>query len=1154
MASSGRHRTTGSLGLFLARSLHQTGLLATIGVIVCVLTGLLAGLLGFLTLSRTTSARAALASAAPTESGYRFEVEASNDPAGQADIADRVFARELARIPAEVTTVFRSDPIAASLDGVAIADQRGTPAQLVVASGEDLVDHARLVSGQWPAASGDGQKDGAQPDDAQAGARQTIDAAIHDGAAAALGLSVGDVVDVAGDEVTASEDGPAGGETLSIRIVGTWLPQDGTDPFWFSDVQLLTGVGYPTADGARLFGPLVIAGPPQDTLPTEAQLGARQDALHGTLQWTILPDPDRIAAGNLAGAVAAAGAIQRSLDDELSSSGRVRVSGDLDDTATRFSRAQNAIRGVTPVGFILVALIGTITLAQVSRLLVVARRPDSALLLSRGSSRARLVGHACVEAIIVCALGSAAGVWLAGLFVTGLTGLYGPPGVVAGGLALSLLAVGLAVLSWVVSAFVVIATCVADAIRSTPSGIADHSRASGLTEGRARTVVTLGSMVLALAAATLTIGQLLVYGSPIVTDAAGRESVDPLAVLAPALGLIAAALVLLALAKPLARWVERLIARTRMLQPSLSTRQLARGLSRYSAAILVIALAVGALVIASTYSGSRSLLDASSGQLRVGADERLVFSEGGPGSAGLTPLLAGRYRALAGVTDAAPAVVSNVTLPDDVDGVLTAIDAAQLPRIMADVQGSVDTTALSNALLATLPPDDASLASALPTGTPFGIEVPEGTRTVTMLGTLDALAPNRDGPVARIASVTGAVWFESADGSLLNSPFGPIFLDSGEHSGLEAQTTLPEDGSGWRIVAVDIRAQASQYWTVDLNVTGFEGTAADGAARGIAFTGTDWTSQLPLGDGFGLDPAASFAADAGTFTIDLSLRYGDRSGARAMAVSDAAPLARASSYAGTVDPLPVAISRTLADELFLEPGDPLELQLKGSTDTVTAVVATVIRHVPGTPSRPALLADLPSLSEHILRTSEFVPTANELWLGTEDGPVDVSSLAGPGTRVSTPTSSAVAAITAPAEISLWFAAAGSILFAALSLGAVALTVTRMRRTDVLVLRAGGIPASVQARTRFGETSVVSTVAIAFGLAGGILIAALTVPALARSVVLDVPPDLATTVVPVLLPGLALLAALAVALTVIAAADAVKVRRQASNPDLRWEAQ
>src|SRR5690606_34555184 len=119
-----------------------------------------------------------------------------------------------------------------------------------------------------------------------------------------------------------------------------------------------------------------------------------------------------------------------------------------------------------------------------------------------------------------------------------------------------------------------------------------------------RTVVALSSVVLATAAAGLAIGQSLLYGSPLVTDATGRESVDPLALLAPALGLVAASLLLLAGATPLARFAEHLTARGRRLQPWFSARQLSRGLARYSAAGLVVALAVGSLTLAASYSGT----------------------------------------------------------------------------------------------------------------------------------------------------------------------------------------------------------------------------------------------------------------------------------------------------------------------------------------------------------------------------------------------------------------------------------------------------------------------------------------------------------------------------------------------------------------------
>jgi hypothetical protein len=548
----------------------------------------------------------------------------------------------------------------------------------------------------------------------------------------------------------------------------------------------------------------------------------------------------------------------------------------------------------------------------------------------------------------------------------------------------------------------------------------------------------------------------------------------------------------------------------------------------------VIALAVGALAITATYSGTRAALDASTGQLRVGTDQRVVLRAGTPAFAGVEPVLAEPYRALAGVSEAAPVLVTDIRM-FELEGTITAVAAQRLPGVMTDVGGSVDT---------------AALASELPSGPAFGVEVPEGTTSLTMRGVLTGLAPVRDDPVAASAQVTGTTWFESSDGSLIAAPFGPVDLPSGEPTDLAAETALPA-GTSWRIVAVDLEAMASQYWTVELEVTAFEASAT-GATTGIPFRGGDWTSQLALSDTGFSDPAATFRSTADSFAIGLSLRYGSRDSARAMAVSESAPLAGRMPYGATVNPLPVAISRSLADARFLSTGDTFEIELARVPREVNAQVVDVLDHVPGTASRPAVLADLLSLNEHLLRTNRIVPTANEVWMDTAGTLVSVAGVAGTGASVTTPADATVAAITAPAEVSLWLAASGSMLFGALSLSAVVLMTRRARRVDVVVLRAEGLTSGMQARARLGETSVISAAAILFGLVGGVLVSSLTVPNLARTVVLEAPADLGVPLLAALWPGLVLLGLLAVALAIVAGADAAAVRRQAAEPGTRWE--
>src|SRR5690606_11573816 len=114
--------------------------------------------------------------------------------------------------------------------------------------------------------------------------------------------------------------------------------------------------------------------------------------------------------------------------------------------------------------------------------------------------------------------------------------------------------------------------------------------------GRSRTAATVGTTVLALAAAGLAVWQSLLYGSPLITDASGHTSVNPLAVVAPTLALIAIALVVLVIFGPLTAAWQRIAAARRGLQPSYSARQVARGLSSYAVAVLVVALGVGGLV------------------------------------------------------------------------------------------------------------------------------------------------------------------------------------------------------------------------------------------------------------------------------------------------------------------------------------------------------------------------------------------------------------------------------------------------------------------------------------------------------------------------------------------------------------------------------
>jgi len=107
------------------------------------------------------------------------------------------------------------------------ADPTDQAALVRVASYRGIADHAALVDGAWPAA-------GSTP----------VQTALSQGAAAALGLKIGDTITLV------SRDDPSA--TDELKVVGIWQP-DRTDPYWLSGTLEL--------DGVETRGPFTTTGP-----------------------------------------------------------------------------------------------------------------------------------------------------------------------------------------------------------------------------------------------------------------------------------------------------------------------------------------------------------------------------------------------------------------------------------------------------------------------------------------------------------------------------------------------------------------------------------------------------------------------------------------------------------------------------------------------------------------------------------------------------------------------------------------------------------------------------------------------------------------------------------------------------------------------------
>lgn len=1075
-----------SMRLAARRSAAQAGLLTTVGAVALVLTALVVGLTGYLDFSAAASTRDYFANAAPTERGVQVETKLGDDPAAQSAAAEALFSREFASTEVDVTRTLTDYPLPAAREGKQLSLSADREARITPSSDAGLTEHATLVDGSWPgAASGDGT------------AESPYAGALQADAAKQLGLTVGDVLEL----------GPSS-TAMSVKIVGTWLPKDADDPRWFSDPGVTTGNALPAGDGTDSFGPLIVD---EAVLPTLGPIPF--------VHWIITVDANQVTPGDLAQLASVAANLRQAIIDEGTiGKGDILVYGSLAETSSTVQRGLASVRGVTPVGILLAGLIGLIALVQLARLLALARRPENALLRSRGASAQWLtatgIGEAAVVAVVGCALGYATG-------AGALSALFGASAIVFAPWEFAVL-IALAVLAtYGTTAFL-------ESIRLAQRDTVDDS-------GRTRAAATIGTAVLAVAAASVAVWQSLLYGSPIVTTARGGTTVDPLAVVAPTLALIAIALVLLVVFGPLTAAWQRIAIQRPRLQPSYSARQVARGIGSYAVAVLVVSLAVGGVVIASGYSGSWRSLGDRNAELTAGADARVALTQSDFPLAGSEPVTGATFLTVPGVTDATPVFSTPVTIGDNDSGRLTGIPAAAIGSVVSDVEGTVDVAALE---------------SSLSGFEQRGIELPAGTTSLKLDATLSVIDPTTGQPATTKGYAGTTLWFQNSDGGISSAVLQQISVDSLKAG--EAFTTslnvkfAPSEATRW-LVAIEYSVRADSSW-LKMHYGGLEAMTSSGA-QPVALDTLGWM-DLQF-SAF----ANSTVMDADGLTLGLPGAQDGRNQLRMMDV-DAQALAAGGVQFESPRSVPVVVTQEFADAYDLAVDDEIDLRFSGTGLVVASTVAAIVPVLPGAASPNQALADLNQLNDYLLRASPVVPRANQVWLAANGAtPLDSAALESAlpdGAAVVTPDNATDNSFAAPAELALWIAAIGCLLLAVISLGAVALTVARARRGEVVVLRAVGISARQQSRSRLGELSAIILVSVLCGLVGGLVVSTLTAANLARSAVLGIPRGLQATLAFAIVPGVGLLAIGLLVMLGIAVVSASRVRRQALDTDERLE--
>lgn len=489
-------------------------------------------------------------------------------------------------------------------------------------------------------------------------------------------------------------------DATSLTITGTWVPLDPLDPIWFGESLAATGS---TSDAV---GPLVV----DESVATGLRPFAR---------WVVRPDPASVDTGDLSTIIDGAGTLAEALRASPDvATGNIIIAGGLADRASDLRRDADALSGITPVPAVLLAVLGLIALIELARLLVRVRHDETSVLRARGASTARITRDAALDAALVGAPAAALGTAVAQV-VTG-----------AG--------------AWLIGGAVVVAVVLVFAVVALVDARRPLTRESVADSGRGRQVAGAGLIVLVLVATVVSVWQFRLYGSPIVRAADGRDVVDPIAVVAPTLALVAGALLVVVAFGPASTLVARLTARARI-GWTLTGWQLARRVTAFATPVLLVALAVGGSVVAATYAATWDRATTIARELGNGAAVRVVSPD---------PIAS-----VDGVEAMSPVLAAGLQIGDD-PARLVALPASSIAAVVETAEGLVDPAALASAV-----------------AVPVGVPIP-GTATALTVGPEEGEAGAAD-PVDPAAPTdsTGlsdvTMWLVGADGAArqLEAPY-----------------------------------------------------------------------------------------------------------------------------------------------------------------------------------------------------------------------------------------------------------------------------------------------------------------------------------------------------------------------------------------------
>ncbi|HYI15830.1 MAG TPA: ABC transporter permease, partial [Thermomicrobiales bacterium] len=561
------------------------------------------------------------------------------------------------RIVSEAGAAFA--PTGASVERMGRSDSFALPGQdegevtdlAVFGFFDNIQSHATLIEGSWPEGASSGP----------------VAAVVSDSTAELLELSIGQEIEL--------ESRREAEFVVPAQIVGIYTINDPLDPYWFQEELEIGGIE--VGQSFETYGPFVVS--PEDFF-------GRTTYVSSDVYWRIFPTFPNLTVAEVGPFRENMDRLEGNLNAGVSSGQRFTVRTELNDILREAERSLLVTRTGVMILTVQLAVLAGYALVLTAGLLIEQRRVETALLRSRGASNGQIAAMASMEGLMLALPAAIAGPWIAA-FSLRLLNVVGPltaidleldPQVTTGAYLLSALSAAACVLALVLPAYL--------AARSFIDARA--SRGRQMLSG----VAQRGGIDLALlVVAAIGYWQLRRYGAPITETVQGRLGLDPFLVAAPAIGLLAGAVVALRLIPMLAKLIERLVANGRSAVMSLGAWQVARRPLRYarSALLLMLALAIGLFAVSYTRTWTDSQRDQADYQ--VGADMR-VTPDRRTGSAIPQYALANAYQQVAGIQEPMPvirntAVISRSAGTGRVMGV-DALTAADVVMFRSDLAGA----------------------------------------------------------------------------------------------------------------------------------------------------------------------------------------------------------------------------------------------------------------------------------------------------------------------------------------------------------------------------------------------------------------------------------------------------------------------------------